>query len=178
MRQKLSPDRAWQALDRMVAEENAEDAARVDALSGAALDQELAAHGLDPMAERARALAVIQKVAASRKPRVAAKKQAAPRKRASVIGYASGVGIAASFAAGVMSASGVFTGATEVGHGVDPLEAAGRLRAEAATLAGEAHWKESLEKLDRAKQMDPTGDRSPESQKLRKLDEEKLGGAK
>jgi hypothetical protein len=45
-------------------------------------------------------------------------------------------------------------------------------------LAKEEQWKESLEKLDKAKELDPASDEDEGVKALRTLGQEKLGGGK
>jgi hypothetical protein len=62
-KKKRLPDEAWDALKDASLEE---EAARIPALSDAELDRELAQHGLDPNAIRARGAAIGKSLAAAR----------------------------------------------------------------------------------------------------------------
>jgi len=83
--------------------------------------------------------------------------------------------IAALFATGVYSAAHAPEEAMGGEH-AGPAEAR-YMREEAAKLAKEAHWAESLEKLTEAKKIDPHGDQEEAVQELRRLDEQKMRSA-
>ena len=87
--------------------------------------------------------------------------------------YALAAAIAALFGTGVYSAANA---PAEAGAGEEHvgLAEARHWREEAAELAKEGHWVESLEKLSRAKKVDPPGDAEKAIEQLRRLDEEKL----
>src|SRR5579863_8136538 len=132
MATKLTPDEALQKLAELVEEDEAEEIARIDALTGEELDRALEAEGLDPAAERARALAVIRGTlpspVAEARPAPAAEVPASlPVPRNRLIEVTAGAGIAASFVAGVLSATGVLSGPALVagGHGAGTASVSG-----------------------------------------------------
>ncbi len=185
---KRPPEETLRALERLVAEEEDDE---VETKSDAELDAELAGLGFDPKAERAFAEDLARQLVESKS--AASPSPAEPDHHdhdhdhdgssggGRWFNFGLAASIAALFGAGVLSASGVLSPdvMTEVvGHpndGADVAEAH-QLREEAGALAKEGRWKESLEKLEKAQKLDPRGAEDEAVERLRRLDEEKLGG--
>jgi len=187
MSRKPPPEETLRALERLVAEEADAPAFGIQEKSDAELDAGLRDLGLDPEAERAFAEDLAQRVVASRgttsepastqsSDQDRARSRRAPEPTHRWFDLSLAAAIAALLGSGILSASGAF-GPEAVGHGHDDARAdeAHHLRDEAAALAKEEHWKESLEKLDEAKKIDPAGDKDESTERLRHLDQEKAG---
>ena len=177
MTPKLTPDEAWKALEQLVAEENADELDRLEALSGPELDRELAREGLDPDAERAHAQAVIRKIRASREGvapgKVVRLRPWATRFSAKVAAAAAMLGPAFYLALSELVPSEVLVGSAPDG-GASRIEAEA-LRAEAANALEAHHWARCIALLDEAKRKDPEGDAAPGVQDARRIAMAKLG---
>ena len=177
MTPKLTPDEAWKALEQVVAEENADEMDRLDALTGLELDRELARDGLDPEAERAHAQAVIRKIRASRERGAPAK--AVPlrplrmRFSAKIAAAAAVLGPVGFLALTEIAEPVALVGAAPDG-GASQLEAES-LRAEAANALEAGQWARCLALLDEAKRKDPQGDEAPGVKDARRIATGKLG---
>ena len=159
MTPKLPPDEAWQALEQLVAEENAAELDRIDALTGPELDRELAKEGLDPAAERAHAEAVIRRVRASRQGAPPAKAPRAPALWARLAAAATVLG-----PVGYLALNQVAAPLTEVAAAPDGGAAsldAHSLRQSASLACNMGKGALCLELLDLAKRRDPEGDEGP-----------------
>jgi hypothetical protein len=199
-KRKLSPDEAWDAVEKGALDDEAE---RVASLSKDALDRELDAAGKDPAAVRARGAALaaqlLMKGASASASDVVSPPESAPRLPGSArpparvrLAWVAGVGGVVAAAAGVVVALLATHGpgpGTPHATGPDtvdgaavgpatqsPAELAKNLRYEAYEACGDYRWAECEQKLDEAKRLDPGGDGEPNVQQARRAVYEGLGG--
>jgi hypothetical protein len=164
--------------------------------SDAELDQELAAAGIDVEKERAEAQAFrrkLEKSAAERRAKLAAKAQADAAKPATD-NEGSGVRgsladaqrrmprplrrgpLAAFIAAGVTAAAagGIIVSQIRPPPVTDPPPSPAEIRRDGVEACKSRNWQQCLEKLDFARDLDPSGDRAPEVQAARRAAHEAL----
>jgi hypothetical protein len=175
MTPKLPPHEAWDAIEDMVLDDEAE---RVAKMSRAELDRDLAAKGLDPKAVRARGEALVARLTAAKSGEQAPASSPSPNvvplrpaRRTSLSDYSMWAAIAAS----ILAVVGGFTAQqiSNAHHKEDhptpwdagPQEHAGRreaaaIRDRAITLCEQGDRRRCESLLDSAKALDPEGERA------------------
>lgn len=198
-KRKLSPDEAWDAVEKGALDDEAE---RVASLSEDARDRELGAAGKDPAAVRARGAALaaqlLMKGESASASDVVSPPESAPRLPRSArpparvrLAWVAGVGGVVAAAAGVMvallatrgpgkgtpQATGPDTvdGAAVGPAAQSPAELARNLRDEAYEACGDYLWAQCEQKLDEAKRLDPGGEGEPNVRQARRAVAEGLG---
>jgi hypothetical protein len=165
---KLSPDEAWDALQKMALRDQAE---RVSKLSDQELDRELASKGVDPKALRARGAALAEKLrAAAHEEPTKPSDQAPKRQRPGWVAMVA----AACFGAGALTV-GIPAVLVPIARpppdlAPDPLvppstslqHEAASLRRIAKDACARRLWSDCLKALDAAKVIDPEGENSTE----------------
>ena len=176
---KLSPDQAWDALQKMALEDEAE---RVSKLSDVELDRELASKGVDPKALRARGAALAEKMRAAARegPKKAVEQVPRPERR----GWRVPLLAAASFAAGALTVgipallvpiAPVLAPNPHVSPSASLEHEAASLRHIATDACGRRLWGDCQRALDAAKVIDPEGENATEVRQERSAIQEGLG---
>ncbi len=178
MSEKLPPDEAWNALERMVLEDEAE---RVGKLSDAELDRELAAKGIDPAAADAQADALLARLEARKAAPAGGSVVALPPKRSPPARAPSNVvRLLPWMAAAALAAAILFflaqprTPGEPIARGTSspsapptPLQLAATLRDQAIIACDEGRWVDCRDRLLQASRLDPAGDAEPRIAALR-----------
>jgi hypothetical protein len=178
---RLQPDEAWDALEKMALDDEAE---RVGALSDEEIDAELASEGLDPKALRARGAALAAKLKAAVpapvvelgvKARLPARKRWVALLAAATLA-AVALAVAVPTVVIIAERRGLWPGDTMVS--APPRKDAAELRRDALIACHEQRWHDCLRGLDEARGLDPKGEESQDVKDARREIEDALGPPK
>jgi hypothetical protein len=193
MATKRTPAQVWKEIVADARDD--EEIERLASMSDAALDEELAAAGLDPAKERAEAEAVVaeleHRVAARRAKQMEAEARARslrPPSRRRPLAFWLAAAAVGTMAAGGLVYALTHPSAPPPAPHVPPvpssaptevppsqrLIAASELRKRAFAECAASHWDECLVRFDDARRLDPAGDSAPEVQAARDEAERQL----